>query len=645
MTVRNDLLVSKQKNNNPFAPAATNLSGVQTTQPKFSGLSIWTSQNTAHKTSTSFKGQSIWDQAKKHTTTTHKSTSTNQKDTEKAAKGKASAEKQKGAAAQVQGKGTTASANAQTSDINNRGSNTDSITRSAQSSNNKSMQEIQGDTSRINMLNGQIRANQKQENSLQRQRANTQARLDMLLGGTSSNSASAVKPESDAAGSGNAANAKGNKTQNTNNNQNKNTQDANNADNTAENKFNSEVYSLDTESDRLAKQQKGESTNAQRNAQQANGHKPQNEAHKFDKKHGQEQLNKMHGHGSNNRKSDMDKLDPEKRAEAERLMAELATKDQQIQSKTQQRYRFLSNKSNTYNQAQSVNQRQNQVLNRANSNADGTKQTAIEVLGVAQMLHTAAVAVKTVGIGVTAAGEAILPTPYVGEIIGPPVIQVGHITQHVGEIACNATSVLSKAAGLVKAAVIGDMRAIGMAVVQMTGVMDTASAANAGEAVQGAGSNLTSAVGDNMVSRALNEVGEVIKDTGKLVEDTVKTATDVVKDVAQGANDIVKDVIGVDVIGTVKEAVSEGKAIYNGVKAGENLASGMKNGNSPSFGLMVATADDIDSLVKKVLANPKEILSIPADKRDQVAQKVKQEKAGILDNNNNPIVNDYAYAA
>lgn len=641
MPVQNDLLVSKQKNSNPFAPAATNLSGVQTTQPRFSGLSIWTSHNsfgTPNTTSASLKGHSIFDVAKKHTTTSHKSTHLSQKDTEKKAKGEASAEKQKGAAAQVKGKGTTASANANTSDINNRGSNTDSITRSAQSSNNKSMQEIQGHTSRISLLNGQIRANQQQEISLQRQRANTQARLDMLLGTTSSAGASVVKPEADAAGKGNAAGAKGNKPQNTNVNPNQNKTQQDTID-PSQNKFNSEIYSLDTESDRLAKQQKGEPTNAQRNAQLADGHKSQRDAHKFDKKHS-EHSDRMHGHDSNNRKSDLDKLDPAKRAEAERLMAELASKDQQIQNKTQQRYRFISNKSNTYNQAQTTNQRQNQVMQRANSNADGTKQTAIQVLGVAQMLHTAAEAVRMVGVGVTAAGHALEAIPYVGPVIGPPVVTVGQTTQHVGEIASNATAVLSKAAGLVKAAVIGDIRAIGMAVVQMTGVMDNLNATNAGDAVQGAASKVTETVGDNMVSRALNEVGEVIKDTGKVVEDTIKTATDTVKEVAQGANDIVKGVTGIDVIGTVGDIAKTGKAVANGVQAGKSLADGsaLKGGNStPTFGNLLASGDDTKKWVEEVLANPTKIYSVPSSVKNAVIAEVIKTKPGTIDKNGNVI--------
>lgn len=658
MTVRNDLLVTKQKNSNPFAPTA-NLSVEKKAQPKFSGLSLWT-QNATNTTSTAaYKGQSIWDISKKNQTTAHKTQHTlSQKDTEKKAKSDAGAEKQKGAVAQTQGKSTTTSANAQKSDINNRGSQTDSTTQAAQSSNTRAMQGIKNDTTSITALNGRIRLNQQQTKSLQHQRANTQARLDMLLGVTSSNGASAAQDQTDAAGSGNKAGAKSKQAQNTSGSANANAQasaDTNNTTDTqADKKY--EVFSLETAADKSEKQQKGQATNEQRLAQ-ANGNKPQAEAHKQDKKmeksghHSPEKPD----HGSNRNKSEMDKLDPEKRAEAERLMAELASKDQQIQTKTQQRYSFLSNKSHTYSNAQSQNQRQNQVLSRANSNADGTKQTAIQVLGVAQMLHTAATAVKMVGVGVTAAGHALSAIPYVGPVIGPPVVTCGQTTQHVGEIACEATSVLSKAAGAVKAAVIGDIRAIGMAAVQLLGVTDNLNAANAGDAVQGAAGKLTETVGDNMVSRALDTVGEVVKDTGKLVSDTVKTvtdtATDVVKTVAHGAADIVKDVTGFDVssvAGDVKDVVKTAQDINKGVQGGQqlaNLSTKGQGGGTPSFGITLSSDKNVDDLVKMVLADPTAIYKVPSDKKEEVTKKVEQEKPGTLDKKGNAISNDFAYAA
>lgn len=569
---------------------------------------------------------------------------------EKESKAKAENEKQKGRAAQMQGNATTTTAYGHSDDIKNQGDQESSITQSSNASNQQSMQGIKQNTTTITGLNEKIAKNQEETAKLQQERAQLQSELDEILGKTSSAGAAnpAASNPTNAAKAANSAGAQPQQGQGVNGNG----TDQSSANGNADCELNANRDFSSCSLTTGAQQDQGVQTSGQKLAQAGNAPQKADTAKTQGKKDQKTAFALGDKKGQNSDSKELDKLDPEKRARAEQLMAQIGQKDTQIASKQQQKQALIQNKNNTYNTAQNTDKTQVQVANKAKENADKTQSSAISMLNIAENLHNIAKEVKMTGIAVQQVGHALEAIPWIGPVIGPPVVVVGQITERVGDLACQATEILSKVAGAVKAAVTGDIQSLASSAASLSGTMSQATAAyqggadsvassGAGNMLQGAADKLTSAVGDNAVSNGLQQLGDRVQQGTDFINNAQAEVTGTIDGVmqqasAQGTNFLDGITQGgfSEVKGFAQSAYNTASSVQKGANAFQKLASGeaFKSG-TPSFGqdsnseaqkLAQEIIDKKDpSLLKKA--------SSPAIEK-QVAQLVDEKVPGLLKN-------------
>lgn len=611
---------------------------------------------------------------------------------EKESRAKAEQKKREAKAGQIEGNDATVQANDKNEQIQETRAQQSEMTKSSNASNQQAMNGIRQNTTQITTLNGQIAKNQLETMKLEQEqaqlvieKAGLQQELDAIMGTSSGSSAAtpaASNPRASAnpAKAGNAAGAAGAQApqgQVSNGNGADQTQDPS-AD-ISQTRFLASTCGLQTAAGAEEARNQGKLSDADRNIQAAGG-KPQAQGHKA----GNNQPKTASAHcnnadkgsdkGSSN-KSALDKLSPEQRAKAEQLMAQIAGKDQQIngkqqqiQNKQQQRDILVKNKDNAHKTAQTTNSNQVKVGNKANDNANSALNSAVQVLDIAQNLNNIAKKVQMIGKAVQAAGEALKAIPYIGPIIGPPVVMAGQITEKIGNIAYKATELLSKVAGAIKAAITGDIKSLGQAAASLAGTMSQETAAyNSGGAdaatgaAQGAAKDGADATGNALgdaasnVGEGLQKVGDavgndtafgkVLNGMGDVAEKVGQNMNEVGSNVSQALNTAGNNFLTNNGLNGFAQAVNTGvgaaKAVTGVAQNVNSLSRQIANNASKSSGTSFGQDQDSNKTpqdwAKDILGqnDPTKINQVPENMRTEVAQLVDKERPGFLKQNHN----------